>query len=397
MTEKTNAPSEDEATSPTAPSSLSRREIVAGTAIAGVAAMAVVAPAIAQSVRPVSGAAPKAPEGLSQYGMLDQRFPITYQSTVPEAVTVITNYFAALARRDLRGMAACLHFPFASYEGVDPVVVNSQADFMQKQPASMSLAKNPQRGTANEGYIKDGSYDVFGHLEVLSCDPVNVCVALTYYRYGPDGRRLLRSEGIYAVTNNDGRWAIQLISTIMTPADMMHVKFPDSEESAIRLRIIHDMAYHYGVDAYDDIPYQYGPTASVTNEVVEVFYQRMGNMDPYRTAGVKTRLQVRDGGPRTAAQRHDAKYFTDYYNQFNKLGAGRFGFVYGIFPETRAIHTGHDKVHVISGAIRYAATGEELNYNQHLYVATLKPGRWGISGSFSYVSPHDRANDAKNI
>src|SRR5262249_34665824 len=153
---------------------------------------------------------------------------------------VIMDYFAALSRRDLKGMADCLHFPFASYEGVDPVVVNTVADFMKQQPASMSVAKNPQRWSDHEGYITPGSYDVYGNLEILTVEPVNVCVALTYYRYGADGKRNLRSEGIYSITNNDGRWAIQLISTVLTPAEMMHVTFPDTIEIVRRLRIDHD-------------------------------------------------------------------------------------------------------------------------------------------------------------
>ena len=76
------------------------------------------------------------------------------------------------------------------------------------------------------------------------------------------------------------------------------------------------------------------------------------------------------------------------------MGVGRFGFVFGAVPEERIIHAAAEKAHVLSGAARYTAAGEEVNYNHHLYVQTLKPATgWGIAGTFSYVSPHDRAND----
>ena len=52
-----------------------------------------------------------------------------------------------------------------------------------------------------------------------------------------------------------------------------------------------------------------------------------------------------------------------------------------------------DKAHMISGAIRYTTAGEQCNYNRHLSVVTYRKGRWGITGSFSYIAPHDRAND----
>jgi len=62
---------------------------------------------------------------LGPYALLDARFPMTYKTSVPEGVKVMTAYFAALSERDLKGMAETLHFPFASYEGTDPVSENT--------------------------------------------------------------------------------------------------------------------------------------------------------------------------------------------------------------------------------------------------------------------------------
>lgn len=373
---------------------ISRRRVLECTAALGVTGIAAGSTEATDNADALSSDEFAAPDELAPLGMLDQRFPITYQNSIPDAVRVITNYFAALSQRDVPGMAACLHFPFASYEGVDPEIVNSEQEFKQRQPASMSIAQSPERWAVEDGYMKPGSYDVFGDLEVITCDPVNVCIALTYYRYGPDGKRILRSQGIYAVTNNDGRWAIQLISTIMTPADMMHIDYPDTAAIASRLRINHDLTYQYNDDAYDADTYQYGTIASVTNEVVQVFFQRLKNMDPYRVKGVKSRLSIRESKPENRRQRDDTT-FRDYRAQFRKLGVGNFGFVFGVYPETRVLHCAPEKAHIVSGAIRYTAAGEEINYNRQLYIVTLRQGRWGISGSFSYVSPHDRANDIR--
>jgi len=56
-------------------------------------------------------------------------------------------------------------------------------------------------------------------------------------------KKLLRCQGIYTATNNDGKWGIQLMSTISTPADMMNVVYNDTIEAAKRLRENHDLAF----------------------------------------------------------------------------------------------------------------------------------------------------------
>jgi hypothetical protein len=61
------------------------------------------------------------PKGLRPGSQLDARFPLSYQTSVPEAMRVIIEYFTALSQRSLTGMAKALHFPFALYEDVDPI------------------------------------------------------------------------------------------------------------------------------------------------------------------------------------------------------------------------------------------------------------------------------------
>ena len=381
---------------------LHRRDFIKNAAAGGLLGGTALTSAAAQTAPPrTSDEDPQAPKGLAPLGMLDYRFPMTYESSVPAGVGVLTQYFAALSRRDLKGMADTLHFPFASYEKTDPVVVQTVDELMSHAPASMNMTLNPERFTDHDGYLEPGSYDVFDGLEVLTSDPISATMSLVYYRYGKDGKKILRCEGVYTVTNNDGRWGIQLMSTIFTPADMMHVMFSDTIEIAKRLRVTHDLAFDVCDHMLENGPFQTGKIASVSGGAAGVFYQKENNMAPYRFKGVKNRLQVSESTPESVE-----KYFgfdpskpgtpadyAFYRALFPKLGVGNWGFVYGALPETRVIHATVDKAHMLSGAIRFTTAGEECNFNRQLSVITFKKGHWGMAGTFSYVAGHDRAND----
>jgi hypothetical protein len=375
-----------------------RRGFIKGAAAAGLLGALGSASALGQPA-PQQGAVedPQAPKGLAPLGMLDYRFPMSYETSVPAGVRVLTQYFAALSRRDLKGMAETLHFPFASYEGTDPVVVQTADELMAHAPASMNMTENPERYTDHDGYLKPGSYDAFDSLEVITADPISAAMSLVYYRYEKGGKKNLRCQGLYTVTNNDGKWGIQLMSTIFTPADMMNVVFEDTMTAAKRLRMTHDLAFETCDRTLENGPFQLGTIASVTNGTVQVFYQReKDNMDPYRVKGVKSRLQVSEATAESVAKMSQPSTPADYeYYRvlFPKLKVGNWGFVYGVLPETRVIHATVDKAHMLSGAIRYTTAGELCNYNRHLSVVTYKKGHWGIAGSFAYIAPQDRAND----
>jgi len=374
-----------------------RRDFIRGAAAAGLLGALSSTSALGQPV-PQQGAVedPLAPKGLAPLGMLDYRFPMSYETSVPAGVRILTQYFAALSRRDLKGMAETLHFPFASYEGTDPVVVQTAEELMAHAPASMNMTENPERYTDHDGYLEPGSYDAFDSLEVITADPISAAMSMVYYRYAKGGKKILRCQGLYTVTNNDGKWGIQLMSTIFTPADMMNVVYEDTITAAKRLRIDHDLSFQVS-DKSVDHSQQLGQIASVTNGTVQVFYQReKGNMDPYRIRGVKSRLQVSENTPEKLAQASQPTTPADYaYYRvlFPNIKVGNWGFVYGVLPETRVIHATVDKAHMLSGAIRFTASGNEGNFNRHLSVVTYKKGRWGMAGSFAYIAPHDRAND----
>src|ERR1700733_1807434 len=186
---------------------------------------------------------PKAPAGLGPKASPDQRFEICYGPPVAEGVRVLASYFKALSERDHKAMADTMHFPFGSYEGVEVVVVETPEDLASKAPPSMNFSAEPDRFTDHDSFMKAGAYDVFDGIEVLNTNPVAANLAMSYDRYDTDGKRLIRCEGVYCVTNNDGRWALQMASTIFTPSDMVRRGYPDTVEAAKRLRINHDLAY----------------------------------------------------------------------------------------------------------------------------------------------------------
>jgi hypothetical protein len=74
-------------------------------------------------------------------------------------------------------------------------------------------------------------------------------------------------------------------------------------------------------------------------------------------------------------------------------GVGNWGWVYGVQPATRILHLTVDKAHMLSGARRFTAAGEECSWNQDLSVITYIKGQWGATGHLAYTTPHDRSND----
>lgn len=378
-----------------------RRNFIRGAAAVGLLGAVRMTPAVGEPIdstqqTPVEEI--QAPLGLKPNAMLDGRFPISFETSVPQGTKVLTQYFAALSRRDLRGMARTLHFPFASYEGTEPVVVQSEEELMVNAPASMNITQDPERYTNHDGYIKPGSYDILDGIEVFTPDPISVNFSLGYSRYASDGKKLLRCEGIYCVTNNDGKWGIQLMSTIFTPADMIGVSYPDTIEIAKRLRMTHDLAYQVSDEHEVWGPVrQYGKIASVSQETIRIFMAG-GNagttMDAFRVKGVKSRLQITEVTPESLAKNHTD--FAAYRNIFPKTGVGKWGFTYGILPDTRVVHATVNKAHMYSGVARYNVYGEEGSTAAELSVVTYKNGRWGWAGTFTHVTVHDRSNSVRS-
>ena len=66
-----------------------------------------------------------------------------------------------------------------------------------------------------QSQILPGSYDLLNGLELQTFSPVGAGLSMSFIRYTQDGRKLATCEGIYAVTNNEGKWAIELVSTFI--------------------------------------------------------------------------------------------------------------------------------------------------------------------------------------
>jgi hypothetical protein len=370
-------------------------------AVGGLAAATSLVPAALGESRRVPGQASEGselqtPPGLNPNAMLDSRFRITYQNSIPEGMKVITQHFAALCRRDVHALADTLHYPFGIYEGTEPVVVQSADEFVSKAPPSLNLTGNPERFTDHDGYIKPGSYDILDSIEVFNSDPVSANFSLNYSRYGSDGAKLLKCEGVYIVTNNDGKWAVQLMSTIFTPAAMANVTYPDTVEFAKRIRMTHDLAFE--VADNDEVwkpVSQYGPQASIRQDTIRIYMAggKAGkSMDAFATKGVKSRLELSETTPESIEKRHTD--FVSYRDMFKRTGAGNWGFTYGVLPYTRVIHATVNKAHLYSGATRYNVFGEESSTAPDIIVMTYKKGRWGWSGMLGHTTGHDCGNDA---
>src|SRR3546814_16190691 len=80
--------------------------------------------------------------------------------------------------------------------------------------------------------ISDWSSDVCSSDLVHLYCPVGGVFSLGFTRYKPEGDKLFDCEGIYAVTNNDGRWAIEMVSTLIHGRGFEGDPHPDAETEA---------------------------------------------------------------------------------------------------------------------------------------------------------------------
>jgi hypothetical protein len=351
-----------------------------------------------------------------------------YEESVPEAMRVLTQHFKALSQRDLKALSLTMQYPFASYEGTDPVIVQTSDELIAKAPPSMNISTMPERFTDHDGYVKEGSYDVIGGMEVFNSDNARVNLALTYDRYGKDGKRLLRCDGIYCVTNNDGKWGIQLMSTIFTPSDMVGTVYDDTIAACARLREDHCLAFQ--VNDGQDLARtgQFGKLAAMADVNYSLLQNNAIKGDPmatYKVKGVKTRLVTRDvtmesqlgPGPRpiddnlnypgTPQQRGggngggNGDFSKSARDLYARIGHGiKWGFVSGAPVGHRVVHHNMMKAHMYSGVTRFTPWGEEINTTFELDVVTYKKSHWGVPGApltFAYITTHDRVNDLDNV
>ncbi|HXQ18540.1 MAG TPA: hypothetical protein VN781_02825 [Acidimicrobiales bacterium] len=329
---------------------------------------------------------PDQPLGLHPLGQLDGRFAVSHETTVPTSLALVARYFTALAARDVAGMAEVLHFPFASYEGIEPVLVESPEQFVDTPPRSMNVT------VVGPNHVRKGSYDILDGIELQVYNAVGAGVSMTYSRYGPDGHRLLRCEGIYAVTNNDGRWGIELLSTIFTPAGSIGVRYPDAEIAALRRGHDWMLGYSRRDQAILNGTHQVGRRANVSlsNPRANAANARAGDpMAGYPIEGVKSRLRVTEATPESIAA-GDANF--PQFAEWAGGGVGQWDYTVNL-PEARVLHATIDKVHTFGGYVRYTTDSRPVSETHALGILTYKEGRWGSSGGIGVVMHHDYTND----
>jgi hypothetical protein len=356
-------------------------------------------PLSAQPAAQAGAAEFPAPPGLRKGAQLDSRFPVSFATPVSQGLRLITEYFTALSERNLEAIARTLHFPFAIYEDIEPVVVQSAADFMSNPPPSLNgTGKGKTR-------INPGSYDLLESINVHLYCPIGGAFSLSFTRYTPDGHKLLACDGMYGVTNNDGRWAIQMASTIVHEVDFLGVAYPDAEAADIRGNQNYLAAFGYGNEAALNDPkssrgsYEAPlPVGTRTASVNFGYGPRERSRDAregrptigWRTKGVRSRL-----GVSTVTEESRNRAITTNLAEFIELAGGAVGpYAYTRDRPVRpvTIHATHDKAHTLGGYLRYTADGSLISETRSVGIRIYKNGQWGSAGGFGQVTHHDRSN-----
>jgi hypothetical protein len=321
------------------------------------------------------------PDGISPLGQLDARFPISYRDTVPTSLALVARFFAAVAERNQARIAELLHFPFAIFEGAEPEIVESRDQLLTNPPATLDL-----------GGLAAGSYDLLDGIELHVYNAIGAGLSMASSRYDGTGQLVARCDGIYAVTNNDGRWGIELISTIHTPARATGVRYREAERAAIRRGREWMLGYTRRDQAMLNATRQLGRRANVSlsNPRVNAAGARRGDpMAGYRIAGVRSRLQVGETTPESLA-RSDAEF--DRFADWAGGGVGEWAYTINL-PEARVLHATVDKAHSLGGYVRYTADHRVISETRALGITTFRDGRWGSSGGIGVMMYQDRTND----
>jgi len=348
---------------------------------------------------PPAGSEFPVPPTLKRGAQLDSRFRVSFAEPVSQGLRLVMEYFTALSERNLEALAKTLHFPFALYENIEPVVVDSAAALLTSPPPTLDASGK------GKSRIMPGSYDLLESLNVHLYCPVGGAFSLSFTRYTPDGHKLLLCDGIYSVTNNDGRWGIQLASTIFHEVDFIGVTYPDAEAADIRGNQNYLAAFGYGNEkilndaassrgSYDmplpvgtrvaSVSFGYGPRERSRDA-------REGRpMTGWRTKGVRSRLSVN-----TVTEESRNRVIATNLPEFIELAGGAVGeYSYTRDLPTRpvSIHATHDKAHTLGGYLRYTANGTLISETRSVGIRIYKNGHWGSAGGLGQVTHHDRSN-----
>jgi hypothetical protein len=361
------------------------------------------------------------PKNLKPGGMLDARYPVYYRTSVPEAMRLVTEYFAAFNDRDMAAVARTLHFPYATYEGSEPLIYKTAADFIRNPPPTIFESDKP------DSQLRPGTYDIIDVLQVHTFNPVNVGLELSYSRFRGDGYRLGINQGIYAITNNDGKWGIQLSSIIFTPTEYIGQHYNDAEEAMLRQGRTSMAAFgDHDYDLLTNLGWGTGQgnrrtarkTASIAGAPGATTFFLSGwagkPMEPYNSKGRMSRLSVAGTPDATEINALSAMHgpIADYERGLNKTnivtgsgepgwffamaggGVGHYGYTMHL-ADSRVLHAGPEKAHSLGGYIRYTKDNVFVSETRSLGITVYDKHErvWVNGGGLGQSMRRDRSND----
>ncbi len=385
-----------------------RRSFLKGAATVGVlGAMGMASQSEAAGVQDSVVEDPQTPPGLKPGGQPDNRFPVTYEHSIPQATKVLTQYFAALSRRDIKGLAELFHFPFVTYEGIETVIINSPEDLISNPPPSLNVSGK------GVNFIRPGAYDIMECMKTEIFGPIGVGMSLDFTRYDEAGAKLYGCGGIYGITNNDGKWGIEYMSTIFSPGDLLYEKY---NAEAILTAVHENQRFHALARKYNDpvalrkavtgFPGKYASVTIGGSNATAIPALEGRPMDPYKIKGVKSRLRVTETTPEQLEHLQEVVHQSGgsrNMEQFYKVSGGKVGRWYQSLEfagrqgeGARIIHASTEKGHVYMGYTRYTADGSFISETRYLGTVLYKAGTWvgsDVTAVFGQTMYRDRSND----
>ncbi len=314
---------------------------------------------------------------LKPKAIFDHRYPLMYEESIGMGVTTLMRYFAALQRRDLKGMAAQMHFPYASIEETDVVVIDSAEDLIKNPPPSMNVKSLPK-----------GGFDLFMSVESYTSDPVRAGLTMSYSCHGANGTKLMVCDGLYVVTNNSGRWGLQLGSTIFTPTEFIGVQYPEAMYMAAK----HEHDWMEGWSKNDTLLLD--STRGLLGKTVSLYPNITGNVKAidhlYRTTGIESRIRV-NNIEKVGTGSYDFSYFRE---NVGAHGVGDYSFSL-TRNDARVIHQSSNKVHVTNGYTRFQADGTIISTTWGLGVRVRRGLKWGSVAGIGNTIHYDATNNEK--
>jgi hypothetical protein len=387
-----------------------RRSFMKGAAL-GLAGAAAISSLSAEAQSPAAGEVqdPQAPAGLKKGAEPDSRFPVFYESSVPEGMKLVVAYFKALSQRDLEGVADTLHYPFVSYERNEPVVIDSREALLSSPPPSMDVNDKGADSKRNQIHFRPGSFDLLENIQMHIANPLGAGFSIESSRYRSDGWKLQVVHTLVGVTNNDGKWGIEFLSPILLPADQI----TETYDAKACITALHDDWRIHGEGRFNGntTPKVFRNSNMFVGKSVDVWLggssansgpARAGNpMAPYKIKGVTSRLRQqettqaqldRDPTPEDLAKGEEAGR---RWMQVSGTGTDPW-YESWEFPDTKILFGSNSKCHMYSGYRRYTADGTFISEQRFITAAVCRAGVWNTSdihGMFGQIMYHEHAND----